>query len=400
MKTTILAPLLALVAALTACGQGENAPTPVIIERQVEIIREVPALTPEPVEIIREVEVIREVKVPVEVPVPVVEEIIHEVPVEVEVFTTIPAPTGTPYPTATPRPTYTPYPTATPAPEQFRYLRCYDDYWIKRAPEAINSDGFNECAAATLDTFDWLATSAAIERRTVTLPLTGDVMFLIARGAAGGAQIAPYAMDTLERTARAVEDYLGIPYPTRTIRLVFVSPTDEFAGAFYRGHIEITSQCAAAEYCLETTLTHELTHYHFNSTSILLREGTAVFVEDYLRYQWHGAERGLALGPVINDGQPECDGYQRIGPWLSSDRSDPQCAYYFGHLLFYQLYRTLDESEFIAGLQRLNQIVLESPVNIVDGHHKIYGAMPPTPLPTVRAAFPSPRAQQTINSLW
>ena len=397
MKTTILAPLLALVAALTACGQGQTAPTPVILERQVEIIREVPAPTPAPVEIIREVEVIREVKVPVEVPVPVVEEIIHEVPVEVEVFTTIPAPTGTPYPTATPRPTYTPYPTPTPPPEPFRYLRCYDDYWIKRSPAAINSDGFNECAAATLDTFDWLATSAAIERRQVTLPLTGDVMFLIARGAAGGPQIAPYAMDTLERTARAVEDYLGIPYPTRTLRLVFVPSTNEFAGAFYRGHIEITAQCAAAASCLETTLTHELTHYHFNTNSILLREGTAVFVEDYLRYQWHGAERGLALGPVINNGQPECDGYQRIGPWLTSDRGDPQCAYYFGHLLFYQLYRNLDASEFIAGLQRLNQLILASPVAIIHGHHKTYGT---TPLPTVRAAFPSPRAQQTINDLW
>ena len=411
-----LVSLLVVTLALVACGARENAPTPVTVEREPAITRQVE--TPAPVEVIREVEVpvevevirevevpvevevIREIEVPGEVQVPVVEEIIREVPVEV--FKERPAPTGTPYPTPTPRPTYTPYPTPTPPPEHFRYLRCHADHWVKRAPEATeNAAFFNECAAATLDTFDWLATSAAVERRQVTLPQTGDVMFLIARGAAGGADIAPFAMDTLEQAARAVEDYLGIAYPVNTIRLVFVPPTDEYAGAFHHGYMVVNSHCAAHQYCLEITLTHELTHYHFNSTSMLLREGTAVFVEDYLRYQRHGAERGLALGPVINAGQPECDGYQRIGAWLASDQSDLQCAYYFGHVLFYQLYQDLDEREFIAGLQRLNQIVLDSPVNIIHGHHKIYGNLPPTtPLPAVRAAFPSERAQQTISSLW
>lgn len=391
---TILAPLLALAlaAALVACGQGESAPTPAIVEREVEVIREVEV----------PVEVIREVEVPVEVVV------VHENPSVKVKEVLVPAPTGTPYPTATPyptptpRPTYTPYPTPTLPPEQFRWLRCHDDYWIKRTPEEMSSEGYAGCAAATLDTFDWLATSTAVERRPITLPLTGDVMLLIARGAAaGGADFAPFAMDTFEQEVRAIEDYLGIPYPTRTLRLVFIPPTDEYAGAFHPGYIAVNAHCAADQYCLSNTLTHEVTHYHFNTTSMLLREGTAVFVEDYLRYQRHGAAEGLALGPVLTDGRPECDGYTRIGKWLASAQSDLQCAYYFGHVLFHRLYLDLGEDEFLAGLRRLNQIVLDSTVNIVHGHHRIYGNLPPTtPLPEVRAAFPSPRAQETIDALW
>lgn len=400
---TILAPLLALAlaAALIACGQEESTPTPVIVEREVEVIREVEV----PVEIIREVEVVREVEVPVEVPVEIVREVGNSRVIVEEVL--VPAPTGTPYPTATPyptpppQPTYTPYPTPTLPPEQFRWLRCHDDYWIKRTPEAMSSDGYAGCAAATLDTFDWLATSAAVERRPLTLPLTGDVMLLIARGAAGGGEFAPFAMDTFEQEVRAIEDYLGLPYPTRTLRLVFVPPTDEYAGAFHPGYIAVNAHCAADQYCLSNTLTHEVTHYHFNSTAMLLREGTAVFVEDYLRYQRHGAAEGLALGPVLTNGRPECDGYTRIGQWLASAQSDLQCAYYFGHVLFHQLYLDLGDDEFRAGLRRLNQIVLDSTVNIVHGHHRIYGNLPPTtPLPEVRAAFPSPRAQETIAALW
>ena len=399
---TILTALIASVVALTtlaACGEPGGAPTPVIVEREVEVIREVevPAEPPVPVEVIREVEV--PVEVVREVKVPVVEEVIREVPVEVPV--TVPAPTPTPYPTATPRPTYTPYPTPTLPPEQFRWLRCHDDYWIKRTPEAINSEGYNGCAAATLDTFDWLATSAAVERRPITLPQTGEVMLLIARGAAAGADFAPFAMDTFEQEVRAIEDYLGIAYPTRTLRLVFIPPTDEYAGAFHPGYIAVNATCAAEAYCLSITLSHEVTHYHFNTTSMLIREGTAVFVEDYLRYQRHGVAEGLAMGPVLTDGRPECDGYTRIGKWLASDQSDLSCAYYFGHVLFHQLYLDLDADEFKAGLRRLNQLVLDSTVNIVHGHHRIYGNLPPTtPLPEVRAAFPSPRAQETIDSLW
>ena len=226
-------------------------------------------------------------------------------------------------------------------------------------------------------------------------------MLLIARGAAAGADFAPFAMDTFEQEVRAIEDYLGIAYPTQTLRLVFIPPTDEYAGAFHPGYIAVNAECAAHQYCLSITLTHEVTHYHFNTTSMLIREGTAVFVEDYLRYQRHGAAEGLAMGPVLTAGQPECDGYTRIGKWLASDQSALSCAYYFGHVLFHQLYLDLDEREFKAGLRRLNQLVLDSAVNIVHGHHRIYGNLPPTtPLPEVRAAFPSPRAQETIDSLW
>ena len=51
----------------------------------------------------------------------------------------------------------------------------------------------------------------SVERRTISLPLSGEVVLCIIRTAQGNAE----SMDLLEESVRGIEEYMGLPLPTR-----------------------------------------------------------------------------------------------------------------------------------------------------------------------------------------
>ena len=77
----------------------------------------------------------------------------------------------------------------------------------------------------------------SLERRTVTLPLAGDVVLAIIRTAPG----AERSMDLLEHSVRAAERSMGLPLPTRYVGLLYENAVSgSSAGTNFGTHVAIT----------------------------------------------------------------------------------------------------------------------------------------------------------------
>ena len=75
-----------------------------------------------------------------------------------------------------------------------------------------------------------------VERRAVTLPLAGPIDLAIIRTTPGAAR----AMDVLEQSVRGVEEYLGVPLPTRFVAVLYENAVSgSFAGTNFGTHIAI-----------------------------------------------------------------------------------------------------------------------------------------------------------------
>ena len=73
-----------------------------------------------------------------------------------------------------------------------------------------------------------------LERRTITLPLSGDVILFIIRTSPGAGR----SMDLLEHSVRSAEEYMGAPLPTNYVGLLYENAVPEsFAGCkFWHTH--------------------------------------------------------------------------------------------------------------------------------------------------------------------
>ena len=188
-------------------------------------------------------------------------------------------------------------------------------------------------------------TKISLERRAITLPLSGDVILVIIRTAPG----APRSMDLLEHSVRSAEEYMGAPLPTSYVGLLFENSVSAgAAGQNFGTHIVVLPEYDVDD-GTSSAIAHEVAHYYWSGNEDWVDEGTANFMASIV----DGARTGRPVGIV---GTP-CGYAGNIGEMesLGAAHGDIEfgCNYSLGERLFVDLHRTLGEERFRQGFRAL-----------------------------------------------
>ena len=193
------------------------------------------------------------------------------------------------------------------------------------------------------------------ETRTVSLPMGGEVELMVARTQAGSAK----SLDMLEQSVRFAERYIGEPFPTNVVALLYADAVKPgFAGHnsgtnivvhpdFDRDDGSIKSEEA------EFVIMHEVAHYYWSGSSqAWIDEGAAEFMTITYAADALGLDQGeLLSGEFIRDYDCTAVNLKSLEEQTSSETDD--CAYDLGLLFFLDLHQELGAEEFRRGFSEL-----------------------------------------------
>ena len=211
----------------------------------------------------------------------------------------------------------------------------------------------NGVAKATPGLIDDLLDPSGVflERRIITLPLSGDVVLDIIRTAPGAAR----SMDLLEHSVRSAEEYMGAPLPTKYAGLLYENAVlGSSAGTNFGTHIailpkyDIDDGTAEAEFA-GSNIAHEVAHYYWSGNEDWVDEGAADFMASIIE--------GAGTGGPIAVTNPPCGHADGIAELESLDTSigdvEFRCNYSLGERLFVDLNLTLGDERFLQGFRAL-----------------------------------------------
>ena len=191
----------------------------------------------------------------------------------------------------------------------------------------------------------------SLERRAITLPLSGDVILVIIRTAPG----APRSMDLLEHSVRSAEEYMGAPLPTSYVGLLYENAVPgSNAGANFGTHIAICPKYDVDDRSHEATFAghataHEVAHYYWSGNEDWVDEGAADFMASIIEGARTGRPIGVTNLPCVyarNIAELESLG-------IVQGDTEFSCNYSLGERLFVDLYRTLGYERFRQGFRAL-----------------------------------------------
>ena len=201
--------------------------------------------------------------------------------------------------------------------------------------------GALEDAPDLVDTL--LAPEATIvERRTVDLPLAGEVELAIVRTRPG----ARRSIGLLENAVREAESLMGVPLPTRYVGLLYEDFLGPWAGANFGTHIAIGTRYdvdddSFAADIAPRFIAHEVAHYYWS--------GNAAWIDEGLADTMATAIENRRVGAPLNVNAP-CPFAQSLKELekLAPEQGDDAfiCNYSLGERLFVSLLRTLGEDAF------------------------------------------------------
>ena len=211
----------------------------------------------------------------------------------------------------------------------------------------------NGVAKATPGLIDDLLDPSGVflERRIITLPLSGDVVLDIIRTAPGAAR----SMDLLEHSVRSAEEYMGAPLPTKYVGLLYENVVlGSSAGTNFGTHIailpkyDIDDGTTEAEFA-GSNIAHEVAHYYWSGNEDWVDEGAADFMASIIE--------GAGTGGPIAVTNPPCGHADGIAELESLDISigdvEFRCNYSLGERLFVDLNLTLGDERFLQGFRAL-----------------------------------------------
>lgn len=190
-----------------------------------------------------------------------------------------------------------------------------------------------------------------LERRIIRLQLSGDVILDIVRTAQGAAR----SMDLLELSVRGAEEFMGVPFPTGHVVLLYENAVHgSNVGANSGTHIAIRPEFDVDDGSNEASFAgrskaHEVAHYYWSGNADWVDEGAAEFMAS--------AIDGMRTGQPIGIIHAPC-GYARSIAELETlrvSRGDLEfeCNYSLGERLFVDLYRVLGDDRFRQGFREL-----------------------------------------------
>ena len=193
----------------------------------------------------------------------------------------------------------------------------------------------------------------AMEKRSIELPLSGEVELVIVRTRPGAAR----SMDLLEHAVRTSETLMGEPMPTNYVGLLFEDAVFEgFAGVNSGTHIAILPKYDVDDGSRQAdfvphSIAHEVAHYYWSGNADWIDEGVADFMASAIENTREGNTVGITNDPcafIANIADLEAS---------DSDRGSDEfhCNYSLGERLFVDMYDTLGDSETWAALRSLYQ---------------------------------------------
>ena len=190
-----------------------------------------------------------------------------------------------------------------------------------------------------------------LERRIITLPLSGDVVLDIIRTAPGAVR----SMDLLEHSVRSAEEYMGAPLPTNYVGLLYESAVHgSYAGTNFGTHIAILPKYDIDDGTTDakfagSNIAHEVAHYYWSGNEDWVDEGAADIMASIIE--------GAGTGAPIAVTNPPCAHAGGIAELESLDISrgdiEFRCNYSLGERLFVDLNLTLGDERFRQGFRAL-----------------------------------------------
>ena len=220
----------------------------------------------------------------------------------------------------------------------------------KMAPVVATLNGVAETNPALIDVL--LDPSRVLmERRVITLPLTGDVVLDIIRTAPGAGR----SIDLLEGSVRGTEEFMSEPLPTSHVVVLYEEAVPgSNVGVNYGTHVAILPAYDTDDESHESSFVghinaHEVSHYYWSGNESWVDEGAAEIMASVV----DGARTGRPVA-VTN---PPCGHAASLAELerLDASRGDVefQCNYSLGERLFVDLYRTLGHEKFQQGFRDL-----------------------------------------------
>ena len=249
--------------------------------------------------------------------------------------------------------------------ESLRLLAAFrPEAFARVMSHAALRDGISDDVAPIVATLDGVARTnpglidvlldpsrVLLERRVITLPLSGDVVLDIIRTAPGAAR----SMDLLEHSVRVAEEFMGAPLPTRHVGLIYENAVSgSSAGTNFGTHIAILPEYDIDDGSHEASFAnhnnaHEVAHYYWSGNKDWVDEGAADFMASIIE----GAPTGRPMA-VTN---PPCGHADSIAELESLGVSEGdiafRCNYSLGERLFVDLHLALDDERFRQGFRAL-----------------------------------------------
>lgn len=193
--------------------------------------------------------------------------------------------------------------------------------------------------------------------RTTSLPLAGEVSLYVFQNSP--ISDSAYILDRMEKTARALEELLDVPFPTTEFILLVGDSTavdySLYRGSHYGSHMRLTRYASIGV----ASIAHEVAHYVFWDGPQWFTEGGAEFVALYVddavdvsRYaRREDAPPSYALS-CLSEGNAENIRHHALlsreaGPLHGIE----QCAYALGEWFLVHLYDALGEEALGSALR-------------------------------------------------
>ena len=197
-------------------------------------------------------------------------------------------------------------------------------------------------------------TQIIVEERAIRLPRSGEMDLAIIRTAPGAAR----SMDLLEYSVRSIEEFMGAPFPTNHVAVLFNEEAvlEGAAGVNFGTHVTMLPEYDVDDgghdaNFLPSLTAHEVAHYYWHGSEDWIDEGGATFME-------FAVEKGRVGRGLIADRYP-CPYVSSIAEVVALDpeQLSPEdiCNYSLGERIFLDLYRNLGETTFRRGFSSLYQ---------------------------------------------
>ncbi|MCY4114847.1 MAG: hypothetical protein OXG33_13060 [Chloroflexi bacterium] len=180
-----------------------------------------------------------------------------------------------------------------------------------------------------------------IERRRISLPLTGSALLIVLRSV----PVSPQTMDVFEQAVRAVEHVMGIRFPTNTIGVIISRYTFNTGGVPFVSVFAESFRVSDTSNYLRSLFAHELAHQFFaGDAPTWVTEGAARFVQ---------VRAGFHERPDLDEWRSHCP----VAGLADISESFSTCNYNLGALMYLDLYDALGHHEFHRGFSKLYRIL-------------------------------------------
>lgn len=193
----------------------------------------------------------------------------------------------------------------------------------------------------------------SVVRRSITLPIAGEVTLSVVWPNPGDGAAPRRAMDILELSTRRLEGFMGVAFPQKS-SILLVADATPHGGEYTGDGIFITIYGEDRE-----VIAHENAHNYWTSwpTSdwqTWIIEGAATFLQALAHIDPPDTTRQDDCGPVGGSLIQDIADWVRIEKSLTqADARSVGCNYLLGARIFHDLYESLGDEAFRQGFRRL-----------------------------------------------